>query len=518
MAVWLGTLGVVLVLQHSAGAYENDFGGHPDEGAHFVTGLMVRDYLVSGIPQHPMRYAETYYDHYPKVALGHYPPGFYALEGLWLAVFPVNRTSVLLFMAVLTASWGALIFGWARGQLGSLLAVVLAGFTVCLPLTQSLTSVVMSDSLVAIFVLLAAMSFVRFVEKERWWDSLAFGLFAAAATMTKGSGLFLAMLPPMVIVLTGRLPLLKKWSLWLAPIPVIVICGPWLYFSSGITAEGMVDRTVTEHLAMAIPYFAQQFVRTFGFAVMVPVILGVLAILVRSQLRVSPFWAANLSLPLALVAFYSLIPAGLEPRYLLPVVPILLVIGIAGLKWIFTQLPEPRRLQGAWVAGVLLSVLFFWETFEVPQKQFAGFSASAERLLRDVAADSEGRKFLISSDARGEGAFVSAIAMRDQNRPSHVVARSSKVLSKSDWLGRGYEEAFATNEELLTFLESENFDGILVDQTIPEIFLEPHHRRIAEALSASDRFRPLEPKDPKQASSHDRGQHHTVYVPVASDP
>ena len=32
------------------GAYHAEFGSHPDEAAHYVTGLMVRDYLASGLP------------------------------------------------------------------------------------------------------------------------------------------------------------------------------------------------------------------------------------------------------------------------------------------------------------------------------------------------------------------------------------------------------------------------------------------------------------------------------------
>ena len=60
--------------QLQTGAYKSEFGGHPDEAAHYVTGLMIRDYLTGGIPEHPMKFARNYYDHYPKVALGNWPP------------------------------------------------------------------------------------------------------------------------------------------------------------------------------------------------------------------------------------------------------------------------------------------------------------------------------------------------------------------------------------------------------------------------------------------------------------
>src|SRR5215211_7034866 len=73
-------LALVIGLQMRAGANHAEFGGHPDEAAHYVTGLMLRDYVASGLPGNPMAYAKTYYDHYPKVAIGNWPPGFYAIQ------------------------------------------------------------------------------------------------------------------------------------------------------------------------------------------------------------------------------------------------------------------------------------------------------------------------------------------------------------------------------------------------------------------------------------------------------
>ena len=514
--VWLALASTAILLQRGAGAYESDFGGHPDEGAHFVTGLMVRDYLVSGIPAHPMRYAEDYYSHYPKVALGHYPPGFYALEGVWLAIFPVTRDSVLLFLAVLAATFGTLLFWHARRRVGSLpVALALAGGAVALPLTQTLTTTVMSDLLVAILVILSACSFVRFLEKERWWDSLAFGFFAAAATMTKGSGLFLALLPPMAIILCGNYRILKKGSLWIAPIPVVLICGPWLYFSAGLTAEGMVDRTVFEHVGLALPYFATQAVRVFGFTLIVPAILGAVWTLRRPTARREPFWVVVLAVPVGLVIFYSAIPAGLEPRYLLPAIPFVLLLAAAGVRWALCLLPTDRKTMGTWAVAAGVGALFFLETFTIPAKEFAGYRAAVRDLVDTIDREGGALKVLISSDARGEGAFVSEVAILDEKRPSHTVDRSSKVLSRSDWLGRGYEEAFATDEELLSHLVEAGYDAVFIDETIPEVFLRPHHTRVARALSSSEAFLRL----PDQSGEGGgRGSEKAIYVRAPARP
>jgi hypothetical protein len=71
----------VVAFQWAAGAYTADFAGNPDEPSQVVSSLLVYDYLVDGFPKQPLRFAEDYYVHYPEVAIGHWPPMFYAVEG-----------------------------------------------------------------------------------------------------------------------------------------------------------------------------------------------------------------------------------------------------------------------------------------------------------------------------------------------------------------------------------------------------------------------------------------------------
>ena len=75
MRLWIEAAGVyaLLVAFHfilvwRSGAFNAEFGEYPDESAHFVTALMVRDYLRTGLGQPPMSFAENYYLHYPLSA------------------------------------------------------------------------------------------------------------------------------------------------------------------------------------------------------------------------------------------------------------------------------------------------------------------------------------------------------------------------------------------------------------------------------------------------------------------
>jgi hypothetical protein len=72
-------LSITIALQWEAGAFQSELGGDPDAPAHYMTGLMVRDYVASFARTQPLLYAQNDYQHYPKIGLGHWPPGYYLL-------------------------------------------------------------------------------------------------------------------------------------------------------------------------------------------------------------------------------------------------------------------------------------------------------------------------------------------------------------------------------------------------------------------------------------------------------
>ena len=77
------------ILQWRSGAYSSDLATNSDEPAHVVSGLMVHDYAARllnltalSLPVNLRAFAEAYYVHYPKVAIGHWPPSFYLSKPL----------------------------------------------------------------------------------------------------------------------------------------------------------------------------------------------------------------------------------------------------------------------------------------------------------------------------------------------------------------------------------------------------------------------------------------------------
>lgn len=483
LLVFAGLFLLTLLLQYHNGAFSNDFGAHPDEAAHVVTGLMVRDYLAGPLwqGQHPMRFAEDYYENFPKVALGHYPPGFYAIEGLWLLPSR-SKTAILLLMTTLTTLAAFIIWLTARQFLLPLNALLAATTFLLLPLVRTYTSIVMSDMLLLIFCLLATLSWGRFMDKKtvRW--SLLFGLFAAAAILTKGSGLLLALVPPFTILLTRQFRLLTNWRLWLAPLPVIALALPWMLATRHITDEGMQHIPLTQFIPSALSYYAKAIPSTFGFII---TILLALSFFLTKKNPSTTTTSVLLALLLSSLTLYLIVPAGLDTRYLLTAAPSIILLAFHTLQWLSERIPSqtPRKILPLSISLIAFALILI-ENGMPSKKVFSGSHPALQSLVSTAAQTSSPDKnrttILISSDARGEGALIAEGCLYWPDTLSF--RRASKVLAQSDWLGRDYQSTFETPAQLSTYL-SKNIDFVIVDSGTPKQHLLPHHTLLQTTLT-----------------------------------
>jgi hypothetical protein len=472
------------MLQIRSGAYQSDFGGHADEAAHVVTGLMVRDYLAGPLwsGTHPMRYAEDYYARFPKVAIGHYPPGFYLLEGLWLLPSR-TKTAILLLPAFLTAFTAWIVFMAGRRLMRFAAALAAAVLFTLMHLVQSYTAIVMSDMLLVLLCLLAVLAFARFLSTGGAKWSLAFGLLAAAAILTKGSGLLLALVPPTAILLTGSWKTGLSPKLWLAPLPVLLLAVPWLVATSHITAEGMSAAPLSQYVFEAVPYYARKV-----FVVLGPV-LALLAcaaagLALKRRRNPPPMEAVLWGLVGAVVVFYCVIPSGLDERYLLPVIPAVLVLGFAALDRAAVVVGGKYPAFPSVILIAVVAIAATWKAAGPATKVFNGVTPVVEELLRTSGMP---LNLAVCSDARGEGALVAAATLLAPDRV--VVQRGTKLLSTSDWLGRGYEMRFSTDGELFNLLETAGVTHVIVDDGTPAASKWEHQSAVSSAIrNHRDRF------------------------------
>ena len=470
-------------LQTNSGAYQAEFGSEPDEAAHYVTGLCVRDYVAGGFltDHNPLNYAKKYYEHYPKVALGHWPPVFYLIQSAWTIPFSPSRTSVLLMMAFLTALIATTLFsvlqkefGYWQGVFGALLFIVL-------PLTQRFSGAIMTEIPIALFALAATISFGRFLDNEKTCSAVWFGIFASLAILTKQSALALAFVPAFGILFARKFYLLKRFSFWSSAIVVVVLCGPWLWFTRKLASEGWTDEGWGwAFTSKAIPFYPMKLYATLGGVVVVLAIAGVCSKLIdRDKSKLKGLWFAAAALLIGVVLFHVVVPVGFEDRHLIPALSAVVLFAVAGLD-------SNRKLaqQRNSVLRVLLVFLFAFSAMifcftRIPHKAYRGFGDVAQFLLSKPEAEKE--KFLVASDARGEGMFISETAMREK-RPGHFIKRASKELASSSWSGGGYKAKFADEAALGNFLRTNSIHYVVFDDSISMTKRTDYHELLARTL------------------------------------
>lgn len=481
--VFLLFLALAAGLQWRGGAYHSEFGEHADEAAHYVTGLMVRDYLASGFPGSPLEYARQYYQHYPKIGLGHWPPTFYLVQAAWMLPLPVSRASVMFLQAVLAAVLATGLFMLARTMAPP--AVSLAAGVVLLvdPLTQGLTREMMAEVVTATAILLALACYARYLDSEQRGFAAGFGLLAAAALLAKGTGVMLVAVPPLCLLLTRRWALLRHRWFWLPAVIVAALAGPWYLLAPGsmhqhalpsnavvAANEDYVARSVTSYWAMAGSWLAPFPILGLAVTVGLPLVR-------RKPIR--GIAAASAAALAAMVLLRTLVPPSRPPRHLLNVMPFWLLFAAAGVWWLLSAGPLGRlalSLRTA-LAAALLIALFALDYRPLRRKEFGGYQAVAEHILaRPQWKDSV---ILVSSDAAGEGMLISEVAMRER-RPGHIILRGSKVLSSSNWFGGNARTLFASAGELNEFLRSTPVGLVVLDSDPPRAPV--HHSLLWSAI------------------------------------
>jgi hypothetical protein len=478
IALWGIFFGTTVLLQFLAGSYHSEFSGYPDESAHYVTSLMFRDFIAGLDYSEPVKFATDYYAHYPKVAIGHWPPFFYTVEGIWMLLFSTSRTSVMLglamfttFLAWLTYTFIKRRFGWKAGALAGLLLI-------CLPLVQRYSDEVMSETLLTIVSFAAALYFGRYIETQRWQDSALFGLFASLAILTKGSGWDLALIPPVALLLTRQFKLLARWTFWLPAVIVVVLCAPWQWMTMGLANQGWNggDHPTLGYTTHALKGYAPVFVNLLGWGLTPLVLVGLAITIVVPYFKknVEPAWAATFALIPAAWIFHSVVPVGVEDRKMIIAVPAMIALLFAGGFWV------ARRFQ--WNPAIVAAaaiLIFALQQFSLVSEVHYGYIEAARYI--SGRKDLQNARILISSERDGEGMLTSELAMADPVRTGHKIFRGTKVLSKTDWDGNVFACLYQTPDALMQYLQQDQI-GIVVSDTLPPFSPFQHQKVLLEAI------------------------------------
>ncbi|MFT7668980.1 MAG: hypothetical protein ACI8X5_001680 [Planctomycetota bacterium] len=475
VAIFFACLSIAMLF--ASGAPDSGFGDHEDEPGHLVSSLLIHDYVASGFSESPVTYAKDYYLHYPKVTIGHWPPMVPGVTAVWMLVFGATTPSLLVFFSLLGASIATVIYLGARRRTGDLLAALFGGLFLLTPLVQTFGHHVMTELPLALFGTLAALQFGRFVETGEKAGGLWFGVFAAFAILTKGSAMALALLPLLAIALAGRWELLRRPVLWGAAAIPALLCAPWYIATLGISTSSWAGGSTPtwDHTWLAAYFYPGNLVSLAGYTVGFLALAGFLASLAFSS-RKSRWGTLALWVPLAMLP-YVLVPTGVQARHLIPVLPAFLMMAALGASWFQRRFPKLSLGELHLVAA--LALVEFALIFVVVRKDVHGYMEAAQAIANDEGLLQS--IVMVESDAAGEGAFISAMALAEE-RPGHIVLRGSKMLASSDWMGKNYQAHYASSAEMQSFLAQVPVEIVAVDESAGRDHRHPHVDVLLQAI------------------------------------
>jgi len=455
--LWIGLVvfAVLVALTFWLQVRNNAFGAElgDDDASHYISGLLIRDYLLSGFQQSPIAYLTNYHAHYPLIGIGHWGPAYYLVEGLWMLAFPPTIQAAIGLSTVFTVATAGVIYlyGVRKLQLGPILAGGAAALFVLVPLVQSGSSTIMLDVPVAFLTICAAYAYAEYLETESPWASGAFGLLAAAAILTKGNGALLALTPPLAVLATGRWDLLRRWSFWLPAGIVVVLTGPWYLVTYGQVSAGFRYAWGPAYSWVATVENTRVLVRDVALPVLLLALLGVVAAV---RQRTEPRRTAALMLIVLLASvwiFQTIVPAAIQDRYLAPLIPPLVLLAALGGDVLVSRWSGPARAGASAVVIAVLLAAALPAALAVEPRPTLGIRRMASLVWAEKPPANP--VVLISAKARFEASAIAELAQADPHRPSLFAVRGSRLLGGGGYNRTDYVPKFATTGEVAGEIE-----------------------------------------------------------------
>lgn len=454
---------IVTALQIHGGAYQAEFSSFPDEAAHFVTALFVHDYLTTWPPADPIPWAVDYYLHYPKVAIGHWPPGYYLLLAIWWLVFPPGRASALWFNSVMILAAVVLFVLLARRIRPGWPVLFFTALLLVTPIVQESYATTMADLPSLLAGLVALFCLTRFLESPGLRPFLALAAAIAAALAVKGTGAVLLPAPLLALAAggaRGRLPFRRIAFVGAAALAVIGGLYLILFRGSILTIlrwGGMLGN---------MPWSIEQLPDLAG-----PAALAIAAVAAIPALRRREPAAAAAALILASVVITSFFVRAIrEPRHWIVAVPAMYLLVLAAFAWI----EEHRRRLAPLVLLPLLATFPYALFRQAPE----GFRAVAAQLRIPP------RSFVSSYLGWCEGPWIALVALSEADRPQNTVIRATKQIAATDWNLYNYKLLAHNRDDIERMLDESGADLVVLHNAPPGASSPslPHHELLRESM------------------------------------
>jgi glycosyltransferase involved in cell wall biosynthesis len=445
LAVSVLALLIFLGVQFAGGAHAAEFDAYPDEASHFMTGLMLRDFWVQWPLAHPISWAEQYYLHYPKVAFGHWPPLFHGIEGAWWLFLPPCRSSALLLIGLFGLIAAVAFYRQARELVHPLVALSAACLLIASPVFQLSISLVMADILTLVFGMLMIGSLASFCRRGEIRAFYAATGWCIACAAVKGTAICLIPALLLAPVLSGHSRVFRERAFW-APVALVltaVLAWAWWFNPSLASVASWAGLDFDSAWPIA------DLQRLAGTGAVVVAAAGFLVAFRNRQ----PLAMTSASVVISAVLTSYFIRAMNEPRHWIIILPALLLLCLACLRWAWTLRPS-LHAGAAILPAALVLALFPWQRYH---QQAAGY--------RQIASSIPYPARVLISGSQGwlEGSWIVLGSLREP-RPSSVFVRATKLISSSTWMGDHFRMRVNRPDAVEALLDRFGIEAVVLDE------------------------------------------------------
>ena len=433
---------------------KGEFFYHTDEMSHAMNGVFLRDFLADRPLRHPLQYAYRYYAKYPAIAFPHWPPLFYAVEGVFFLLFGlspwVSRLVVLSFALLAIYFWYRIVEPLAPRSRAFLSALILA----CLPYVLVHERVTMLE-IPALAVCLGAIHFwLKFSETERSRDLWALAAFSVAGFLTSQAAIFLVFFILMDLVVERRFRLLARGEIWLALLLSAAAVLPWYILTQRTErALGTITTRVIGHgfayltRSDTYTYYLVHLYQQLGAVVLGFAVIGLVIALLR------PTRVHRLMLVWLLSGFlcFTLISEK-DPRHTMVWIPPLVYLGLLALDTLCV------RRMWALVASSMVALFFFASAARSERPIVTGPEEAAQYVLAQPESDVVYYQGFLNGD------FIFYVRKFDPEK-SHMVAREKQVVVGH--LGGEPRPVLHSEQEVLDFFQTWGIRYAIIEDRDP---------------------------------------------------
>jgi|GEM_PF-1791841 len=484
--LWLLAAVVVLVstvVLH--GVRRGEFHYNGDEAQHAVTGLFLADVMRDLPLRHPVQYAYTYYAQYPAVAIVHWPPLFYVVEGIsFLLLGPsamAARLVILLFTVLLLWSWFRLVEDLQDPLTAALCAAALA----LLPLSLLFEKTVMLEIPSLALGVAAIRSWIRYLESGERRFIYGFGVWLGLALLCKQTNIYILLFCGLTILVTGYWKKILNRDILMVGSVCALVVGPWYALMLFAQGRAVADDLGSHQIAGLdrVTFY----LRTLPASATIPVLLlaGLGALLWRAWDKQANtqfmlcWWAAGyLTFTLfgqreARFAIYWLAP---------------LVYFAVGFLTQYFRIPKLRVAMRAAAVGLIGVLALTGWRYQRPY--ISGYEAAAAQLVNTYKSG------IVLFDGEVPGNFVFYMRALDPDRQFLVLRKSLYVNNIRQ--NAHSEELLHTQSEILDLLRDDGVRFVVVMDHVPLRF---HAQQVLRESLSSKQFEllgrfPVESNEP----------------------